>query len=70
MLGLIYYDSITEVDSATKIHTEGFSMEFRVHSTSVPRRDEWIDKSVVLIRTRRSGSNQGVEPCFFSNPLL
>ncbi|MCS6918718.1 MAG: PD-(D/E)XK nuclease family protein [Fimbriimonadales bacterium] len=42
-LGLIYYDPITEVDRADKLHTDGFSMEFRAYWSAVPRRDEWIE---------------------------
>ncbi len=45
-LGLIYYDPVTEVDRADKVHAEGFLMEFRACWSPVARRDDWLDELI------------------------
>jgi hypothetical protein len=44
MLGLMYYDPLTEEVHPGKISSYGFLMEFQAHWVPIERRDAWIDE--------------------------
>jgi hypothetical protein len=61
MLGLMYYDPLTEEVHPGKISPHGFLMEFQAHWVPIERRDEWIDK--LLARAWKILSQPLPPPC-------